>query len=434
MRHLLRSIIFASIVGIASLASAQSSEQVNTLSVQTLVNKTFTAPIINGGSITGSIAGSATYATPILTSPTFNGAILGSASWDSPGSIGNLTPATGKFSTLTATTALIQGTCQFLSGTGSPETVVTAPVCSEYHRTDGSSGTTFYVKETGVGNTGWSAVAPSSVTWSAPGTIGSGTPNTGAFTTLSVTGQFTSTLATGTAPLVITSTTKATNLNADLVDGADWAAPLAIGTTTPAAGTFTTVTGTTSLVQGTCKYLSGAGSPEGVATAPVCSVYLRTDGASGTTIYTKEVGVGNTGWNTIGSSSVNWAVPGAIGSTTPNTGVFTAVTATRRISPGVSDTYGATIAIDSATDFHIIAATNSTDFTISNPTNALTGAWLTVQVENRSGGVLGTVTWDTLYKMASFTKPKNGTNRSATFRYNGTNWVEINCSPEVPNG
>lgn len=40
-------------------------------------------------------------------------------------------------------------------GTGSPEGVVTAPVGSTYRRTDGGAGTSFYVKESGGGNTGW---------------------------------------------------------------------------------------------------------------------------------------------------------------------------------------------------------------------------------------------------------------------------------------
>lgn len=43
------------------------------------------------------------------------------------------------------------------SGTGSPEGVVTAPVGSLYTRRDGGAGTTFYVKESGGGNTGWVA-------------------------------------------------------------------------------------------------------------------------------------------------------------------------------------------------------------------------------------------------------------------------------------
>lgn len=41
------------------------------------------------------------------------------------------------------------------SGTGSPEGVVTAPVGSQYRRTDGGAATTLYVKESGTGSTGW---------------------------------------------------------------------------------------------------------------------------------------------------------------------------------------------------------------------------------------------------------------------------------------
>lgn len=42
--------------------------------------------------------------------------------------------------------------------------------------------------------------------------------------------------------------------------------------------------------------LSGSGSPEGVLTAVVGSLYTRTDGGTGTTLYVKETGTGNTGW------------------------------------------------------------------------------------------------------------------------------------------
>jgi hypothetical protein len=41
---------------------------------------------------------------------------------------------------------------------------------------------------------------------------------------------------------------------------------------------------------------SGSGSPEGVLTAPIGSMWLRTDGGAGTTLYVKESGAGNTGW------------------------------------------------------------------------------------------------------------------------------------------
>lgn len=44
------------------------------------------------------------------------------------------------------------------------------------------------------------------------------------------------------------------------------------------------------------KWLSGSGSPEGVVTADVGSVFSRTDGGAGTSFYVKESGTGNTGW------------------------------------------------------------------------------------------------------------------------------------------
>jgi hypothetical protein len=110
------------------------------------------------------------------------------------------------------------------------------------------------------------------------GTVGATTPSTGAFTTLSAstsvsfspsgaitlnpttagtinnmsigattasTGRFTtvtSTATTGTAPFTVASTTNVANLNASSLNGATFAAPGAIGSTTKAAGTFTTMT------------------------------------------------------------------------------------------------------------------------------------------------------------------------------------------------
>jgi len=44
------------------------------------------------------------------------------------------------------------------------------------------------------------------------------------------------------------------------------------------------------------RFYSAAGSPEGAFSANVGSVYTRTDGGAGTTLYVKESGTGNTGW------------------------------------------------------------------------------------------------------------------------------------------
>ena len=48
-------------------------------------------------------------------------------------------------------------------GSGSPEGVVTANIGAFYERTDGSTSTTFYVKESGTGTTGWVAHGGSSI-------------------------------------------------------------------------------------------------------------------------------------------------------------------------------------------------------------------------------------------------------------------------------
>ena len=49
----------------------------------------------------------------------------------------------------------------FFSGTGTPEGAVAAEVSSLFHRTDGGSGTSVYIKESGSGDTGWAAIVGS---------------------------------------------------------------------------------------------------------------------------------------------------------------------------------------------------------------------------------------------------------------------------------
>lgn len=47
---------------------------------------------------------------------------------------------------------------------------------------------------------------------------------------------------------------------------------------------------------GMVAWTSGAGTPEGVVTAAIGSLFTRTDGGASTTLYVKESGTGNTGW------------------------------------------------------------------------------------------------------------------------------------------
>lgn len=57
-----------------------------------------------------------------------------------------------------ATAGFRMGNVKWLSGSGSPESVITAVVGSLFSRTDGGAGTSLYIKESGSGNTGWRAV------------------------------------------------------------------------------------------------------------------------------------------------------------------------------------------------------------------------------------------------------------------------------------
>jgi hypothetical protein len=55
------------------------------------------------------------------------------------------------------TVLYLAGAVGWFQGNGTPEGAVTAPVGSFYSRKDGGANTTFYVKESGSGNTGWIA-------------------------------------------------------------------------------------------------------------------------------------------------------------------------------------------------------------------------------------------------------------------------------------
>lgn len=54
------------------------------------------------------------------------------------------------------------------------------------------------------------------------------------------------------------------------------------------------------LVAGFGNVLTGNGDPEGVITSGVGGLWLREDGDIGTTLYVKQTGSGNTGWDAFG--------------------------------------------------------------------------------------------------------------------------------------
>ena len=142
-----------------------------------------------------------------ITGGTIQGVALTIDSLDST-PIGANTPSTGRFTTLTST-----GLASFNSLSTANATIT------------GGSITGVSLTLDSLDNT----------------PIGAATPSTGKFTTLQASGVITSTLATGTAPFSITSTTVVPNLNVSQLLGNTWAVPGAIGSTTPNSGAFTTI-------------------------------------------------------------------------------------------------------------------------------------------------------------------------------------------------
>ena len=62
------------------------------------------------------------------------------------------------------------------------------------------------------------------------------------------------------------------------------------------ANSTTVSTLTSPITIGAIKIVVGSGTPEGVVTAAIGSLFLRTDGSTSTTLYVKTSGTGNTGW------------------------------------------------------------------------------------------------------------------------------------------
>lgn len=162
-------------------------------------------------SVTGSITGGAGSFTTLSASSTVSG--TGFSSYlASPPAIGGTAAAAGTFTQLTVNGANVNTS---ISPTGTGTVAISPAGALTINPTAAST----------INNT----------------SIGATTASTGRFTTV------TSTIATGTAPFVVTSTTNVANLNASSLNGATFAAPGAIGSTTASTGAFTTLSATTAI-------------------------------------------------------------------------------------------------------------------------------------------------------------------------------------------
>ena len=203
------------------------------------------------------------------------------------------------------------------------------------------------------------------------GTVGATTPNTGVFTTVQ------STIATGTAPLVVASTTNVANLNASSLNGATFAAPGSIGSGTAGSGAFTTLAASSTV--------SGTGFTNYFASPP----------ALGTTA-PAEVKV-----------TVGWAANTAL-------------------------TDAATVAWDTNNQVATFTFVSS-NRTMGAPTNLKNGAFYALAVIQNAGS--NTLTWNSVFKWAAGVAPTLSTAAGAkdyfTFRSDGTNLYQQGISQAV---
>ena len=290
----------------SSLAGTVASSYINTISAPTFAS-TNTITITNAANLfvdapVGSASSTLTTAWAIYA----NGKIRAS---DFTGTIGATTTSSGAFTTLSASSTVSgTGFSTYLSsppsignttaGTGAFTTLTVTGVITANTGINNQSHTT-----TGAGVITITSGATGSIDNM---TVGATTATTGRFTTV------TSTTATGTAPFTVTSTTNVANLNASSLNGATFAAPGSIGSTTASTGAFTQLT-----VNG--ANLNTSISPTGTSTV------------------------------TISPSTTGSIDNMTIGATTPAAGTFTTLTLSDLTVNGNLSVNGTTTTINSST-------------------------------------------------------------------------------------
>jgi hypothetical protein len=79
-----------------------------------------------------------------------------------------------------------------------------------------------------------------------------------------------------------------------------------------------------------------------------------------------------------------------------------------------------------------LISADAREFALGSPLNAAYGQRIAITIRNASNGAMGACTWNPIFKMSAWENPRSGHSRSIEFMYNGTNWLEISRSQEVP--
>jgi len=97
--------------------------------------------------------------------------------------------------------------------------------------------------------------------------------------------------------------------------------------------------------------------------------------------------------------------------------------------------YGATVSPDmGVADRQYVAVTNGSAFAIAAPANPTAYQTLFLTISNQSGGALGAITWNAVYKFGTLALPATGFQKTISFTYDGASWFEnFQSSANVPN-
>lgn len=124
-------------------------------------------------------------------------------------------------------------------------------------------------------------------------------------------------------------------------------------------------------------------------------------------------------------------VNGDLSATGSITGSGASSQGTRLTEPLTTLTYGPSIAVDASLgNLFVVTITDAVAFVTAAPTNPPAGSAaqvITITYRNASGGAHGAGTFNAVFKTVATPFPAiaNGFSRSITFRWNGTNWVEL---------
>jgi hypothetical protein len=140
------------------------------------------------------------------------------------------------------------------------------------------------------------------------------------------------------------------------------------------------------------RICQGAGSPEGVMTAAIGSLYLRNNGSTDTSVYRKEAGTGNTGWVAVATTAAVGTEP-----TTPPPPAFgykaqlcdPAQLASGSLDAGTGVVHASMIYLDVATTIAGIVVVNTTIPT--TPSNVYLGLYDTTGVRLAISGDLTSI-------------------------------------------